>query len=1088
MKIIIYFIASLIILIICINYSFAQIGIGTTTPDASSILDLVATDKGLLVPRMTQAQRSAITTPATGLLVYQTDGSSGFYYYDGSGWEKINTGTINAWELGGNNGTNPANDFIGTADATDLVFRTDNTERMRITSDGSIGIGTNLPSGNLHLHGSTGAKMFITHSSVSNNGLELGLNLSDEAIIRNQENGPLLFFTNNTQRMVITAGGNVGIGVTTPTAQLHTTGTVRFENYSSGTNGAILRTNTTGDLGITNFSGSSSDVLRGDGTFGPVPGGGNNWGILGNSSTVDGTHFIGTTDNKALNFRVNNIKSGRIGTGSDGSVFLGFESGLNDDLTTNENTFIGFQSGKETTSGQHNVALGSKALSSNTGGFNNVAIGKDAMLNNETGGSNVAVGKEALKSNVSGDFLTAVGFRSLYNNTSGTNNVGIGYNSLYSNTSGSFNIGLGFQSLQNNTIGHYNTALGVRALENNSTASRNIAIGTWALFTQSFDNSLSNYNSDNIAIGYNALYSNQPTSSTNGIQNIAIGTEAMKDNKTGTQNTSLGTGALLTNRAGNGAVAVGYQALGNANSTLTSFTNYNTAVGYQALRGGLTPSSNTGNYNTAFGYQSMMNNTSGSTNTALGAGTLASNTIGLDNTATGSYALTSNQNGNKNTANGSNSLGKNISGSWNSAFGDASLYENISGNENTAMGSSALLNNTASFNTAVGAWSLYLNTSGTQNTAMGLNALSNNTNGSHNVAVGASALFNSTGNYNVAVGDSAGYNHTNGNYNTFIGYLARPSVGGNSKSVAIGYNAVVGASNAIVLGGTGVDAVNVGIGVTNPICKMDIRSDNSKATTSAYQNIFQIGSNDPTNPLVMQMGIKTDNNTNNRYGAINVDDGGTPRDLFIQTTAFGRVGIATTSILGTNIRFQVGDGTATNNIAINSGSGSAYGVEFHEAETFRASLGYSPVSGQNWFFIYGAGGYSILRSKNGNTVIGEETAGSFATTLENTGSLAVRTRYVTANHTVSSNDFIITANISGGGTITLPTATNGRIIYIRNLNSLNYLTVSRPTGGPNIVGFDGTSGTTVTLTPASAANTTDDAWFVYDGGNWVILD
>jgi len=267
---------------------------------------------------------------------------------------------------------------------------------------------------------------------------------------------------------------------------------------------------------------------------------------------------------------------------------------------------------------------------------------------------------------------------------------------------------------------------------------------------------------------------------------------------------------------------------------------------------------------------------------------------------------------------------------------------------------------------------------------------------------------------------------------------------------------------------------------------MDIRSNNSK-TTSAYQNIFQIGSNDATNPLVMQMGIKTDATDGNRYGAINVDDGGTPRDLFIQTNATGRVGIATTSILGTNTRLQVGDGTATNNIAINSGSGSAYGVEFYQAGTFRASLGYSPLSGQNWFFIYGAGGYSILRSKNGNTVIGEETAASFATTLENTGSLAVRTRYVTANHTVSSNDFIITANISGGGTITLPTAiaTNGRIIYIRNLSGYN-LYVSSP--GHNIVGFDGTPVPTVTLAPASAITTTDDAWFVYDGSNWVILD
>ncbi|MPT34860.1 MAG: hypothetical protein E2604_07185, partial [Flavobacterium sp.] len=51
----------------------AQVGIGTTMPDASSLLDMTSTSKGLLTPRMTTAQRTAITSPANGLLVYDTD-------------------------------------------------------------------------------------------------------------------------------------------------------------------------------------------------------------------------------------------------------------------------------------------------------------------------------------------------------------------------------------------------------------------------------------------------------------------------------------------------------------------------------------------------------------------------------------------------------------------------------------------------------------------------------------------------------------------------------------------------------------------------------------------------------------------------------------------------------------------------------------------------------------------------------------------------------------------------------------------------------------------------------------------------------
>lgn len=74
----------------------SQVGIGTTTPDPSSALDISSTSQGLLAPRMTTAQRNAITTPANSLLVYDTDFKS-FYYFDTTAlpapgkWVKINT-------------------------------------------------------------------------------------------------------------------------------------------------------------------------------------------------------------------------------------------------------------------------------------------------------------------------------------------------------------------------------------------------------------------------------------------------------------------------------------------------------------------------------------------------------------------------------------------------------------------------------------------------------------------------------------------------------------------------------------------------------------------------------------------------------------------------------------------------------------------------------------------------------------------------------------------------------------------------------------------------------------------------------------
>ena len=64
----------------------AQIGIGTTIVNPSAELDVVSTTKGLLAPRMTLAQRNLISVPATGLLVFQTDNTPGFYFYNGSSW------------------------------------------------------------------------------------------------------------------------------------------------------------------------------------------------------------------------------------------------------------------------------------------------------------------------------------------------------------------------------------------------------------------------------------------------------------------------------------------------------------------------------------------------------------------------------------------------------------------------------------------------------------------------------------------------------------------------------------------------------------------------------------------------------------------------------------------------------------------------------------------------------------------------------------------------------------------------------------------------------------------------------------------
>ena len=64
---------TLITLMLFTAFSYAQVGINTNTPDASSALEIESTTGGILIPRLTESQRDAIVAPTTGLMIYQSD-------------------------------------------------------------------------------------------------------------------------------------------------------------------------------------------------------------------------------------------------------------------------------------------------------------------------------------------------------------------------------------------------------------------------------------------------------------------------------------------------------------------------------------------------------------------------------------------------------------------------------------------------------------------------------------------------------------------------------------------------------------------------------------------------------------------------------------------------------------------------------------------------------------------------------------------------------------------------------------------------------------------------------------------------------
>ncbi|HEU4718083.1 MAG TPA: hypothetical protein VFU15_09625, partial [Bacteroidia bacterium] len=101
-----------------------NVGIGTTTPDPTSILDMQSTTQGVLVPRLTTAQRLAIVSPANGLLVYDTNFDCFFYYIAATtSWQNMCTSSAATGPTGptgpaGTNGVAGATGATGVAGTT----------------------------------------------------------------------------------------------------------------------------------------------------------------------------------------------------------------------------------------------------------------------------------------------------------------------------------------------------------------------------------------------------------------------------------------------------------------------------------------------------------------------------------------------------------------------------------------------------------------------------------------------------------------------------------------------------------------------------------------------------------------------------------------------------------------------------------------------------------------------------------------------------------------------------------------------------------------------------------------------------------
>lgn len=757
-------------------------------PHTSAMLDVSSITKGLLIPVMDYSQREAIGSPATGLLIFQTDKGPGFYYFTGTVWEPVGDEVLTIDDL-----------IDGYSDGYSLFLGNRAGDNDNGTNNYNVAVGISA----LRYNIAGASNVALGYQSLYNNVVSNNMALGYRAMYTNTNGSfnsgigsqSLFFNTTGKQNTAVgysslyrntTGEYNVGVGYYANSYNQAGSNNTMI-GYKAGQGGTTAHSKS-GNIHIGYMAGYNDTTdnklyIENSSSDSPL--------IYGDFDTdllrVNGTLYIDT----AYHFPAADGTSGQVlatdGTGAVGWTTVstgGGPTALND-LTDAKTT-------------GNSVFLGADAGSADDGSDNrNIGVGKGALSGNTTGNYNTSLGYWTSTYNIDGNYNAVLGAFADYRNQHGSNNTLIGYQAGSSGSyhSKSGNVRIGYYA------GYNDTTDNKLYIENSSSSS--------PLIWGDFENDSLRING---TLDINEAYS-FPT--TDGSSN-----QVLKTN---------GNGALYW--SGDQAGAGGIDGLSDASADHTwgilglgsTFPSYAMGAGNVAIGINTMDSTTSGAWNTAIGTFANNYNENGNANTCIGygAGRGVSKHSKSGCIMIGYFAGRDELNSNRLYIEPSNSTTPLIYGEFDNDLvrinGDLEITDSLianvgidwlndaqSGPAGLVMGKGAGSPNAPYLdNVAVGDSTLSQIDLGSKNVAVGFKSLKAMEDGQGNTAVGwLSMLYYHSGGNNTAVGREAMGNNGIGSNNTAIGYNSGPGPLASESTIGIGYNAQPAANYHAYIGNT----------------------------------------------------------------------------------------------------------------------------------------------------------------------------------------------------------------------------------------------------------------------------------------------